>query len=238
MLIAQRRLPGALGDLEYEDPRRRDHPAGDHQLHRSLAVRSSSLGRISTCTRAFATIRTTTYDTTGLNLRMSHPFAEYWRWHTGYRISRDIISHLSDFRRPPDLVAQKGATITSSIGASLTRDSRDVIGAPTKGCAKTTLAFDFAGLEATPSSTRRPSSRPTSNRSGSATSWDAGEAGYEAGWGARRYRCSSAFTWAARTRSAPSNSAAFPRSTRPDSSRAGRRRSSATSSTWSRCRSA
>jgi outer membrane protein insertion porin family len=85
-----------------------------------------------------------TYDTTGLNLRMSHPFAEYWRWHTGYRLSQDVISNLSD-NATPELVAQKGTTITSAIGASLTRDSRDVIAAPTKG-AQTTMAVDFAGL--------------------------------------------------------------------------------------------
>ncbi len=85
-----------------------------------------------------------TYDTTGLNLRMSHPFAEYWRWHTGYRLSQDIISNLSA-NATPELVAQKGTTITSAIGGSLTRDSRDVIAAPTKG-GQTTIAFDFAGL--------------------------------------------------------------------------------------------
>jgi outer membrane protein insertion porin family len=85
-----------------------------------------------------------TYDTTGLNLRMSHPFAEYWRWHTGYRLSQDIVRNLSA-NATPELVAQKGTTITSAIGGSLTRDSRDVIAAPTKG-GQTTIAFDFAGL--------------------------------------------------------------------------------------------
>lgn len=85
-----------------------------------------------------------TYDTTGLLLRMSHPFAEYWRWHTGYRLSQDIIKNLSA-NATPDLVDQEGTTITSSIGASLTRDSRDVVAAPTKG-AQTALTVDFAGL--------------------------------------------------------------------------------------------
>jgi outer membrane protein insertion porin family len=85
-----------------------------------------------------------TYDTTGLLLRISHPFEEYWRWHTGYRLSQDIVKNLSA-NATPDLVAQKGTTITSSIGASLTRDSRDVIAAPSKG-GQTALTFDFAGL--------------------------------------------------------------------------------------------
>ena len=85
-----------------------------------------------------------TYDTTGLNLRLSHPFAEYWRWHTAYRISQDIVKNLS-VNAPPDLVEQEGTTITSSIGGSLTRDSRDLIAAPSKG-GQTLISLDFAGL--------------------------------------------------------------------------------------------
>jgi outer membrane protein insertion porin family len=75
---------------------------------------------------------------------MSHPFAEYWRWSTGYRLSQDIIRDLSD-NAPPDLVEQKGTTITSSIGGALTRDSRDFIAAPSKG-GQTAITLDFAGL--------------------------------------------------------------------------------------------
>jgi outer membrane protein insertion porin family len=85
-----------------------------------------------------------TYDTTGLSLRLSHPFAEYWRWHTGYRLSQDIVKDLSD-TAPPDLVEQKGTTITSAVGFSLTRDSRDVIAAPSRG-GQTAITLDFAGL--------------------------------------------------------------------------------------------
>jgi outer membrane protein insertion porin family len=84
------------------------------------------------------------YDTTGINLRLSHPFAEYWRWHLGYRLSRDDISNISE-SASPELQAQEGITVTSAIGGSLTRDSRDVIAAPTKG-AQTVLSLDFAGL--------------------------------------------------------------------------------------------
>jgi len=85
-----------------------------------------------------------TYDTTGINLRLSHPFAEYWRWHLGYRLSRDDVSDISIFASP-DVQAQEGITVTSAVGGSLTRDSRDVIAAPTKG-AQTVLTVDFAGL--------------------------------------------------------------------------------------------
>jgi outer membrane protein insertion porin family len=85
-----------------------------------------------------------TYDTTGGNLRLSHPFAEYWRWSTGYRLSQDIIKNVSALA-PPDLQMQKGTTVTSSIGGALSRDSRDLVAAPTKG-GQTVLSFDFAGL--------------------------------------------------------------------------------------------
>jgi len=115
---------------------------------------------------------------------MSHPFAEYWRWHTGYRISRDIIQPPQRLATP-DLVAQKGATITSSIGASLTRDSRDVIAAPTKG-AQTTPRSTSPGLggdsqflqgDLPPDLLQTDLARPHLGMRG--------EAGYEAGWGGK-----------------------------------------------------
>jgi outer membrane protein insertion porin family len=84
------------------------------------------------------------YDTTGLNLRLSHPFEEYWRWLLGYRLSRDDVSNISAFASP-EILAQEGITVTSAVSGSLTRDSRDVIAAPTKG-AQTALTLDFAGL--------------------------------------------------------------------------------------------
>ena len=84
------------------------------------------------------------YDTTGLNLRLSHPFEEYWRWLLGYRLSRDDVSSISAFASP-EILAQEGITVTSALSGSLTRDSRDVIAAPTKG-AQTVLTLDFAGL--------------------------------------------------------------------------------------------
>jgi outer membrane protein insertion porin family len=85
-----------------------------------------------------------TYDTTGVNLRMSHPFAEYWRWHVGYRASHDDISDIAD-SASPQIREEEGVTLTSAVGLSVTRDSRDVVAAPTKG-AQTLLRLDFAGL--------------------------------------------------------------------------------------------
>ena len=84
------------------------------------------------------------YDTTGLGLRMSHPFEDYWRWLIGYRLSRDNITDVPD-NASQSLKDEEGVTITSAIGLSLTRDSRDLVAAPTKG-AQTALTVDFAGL--------------------------------------------------------------------------------------------
>ena len=84
------------------------------------------------------------YASLGGGLRMSHPFAEYWRWHTGYRLTRDEISDVAD-TAGEDLKEQEGAQLTSLISGSLIRDSRDNILAPTRG-GHTILTLDFAGL--------------------------------------------------------------------------------------------
>jgi outer membrane protein insertion porin family len=116
------------GTISFTDPWLFDRPlSGGFDIYKSIRVYQDY-----------------TYDTTGLNLRMSHPFAEYWRWSTGYRLSQDIVKDLSA-NAPQDLVDQKGTTITSSIGGAVTRDSRDVIAAPSKG-GQTAFTVDFAGL--------------------------------------------------------------------------------------------
>jgi len=116
------------GTISFTDPWLFDRPlSGGFDIYKSIRVYQDY-----------------TYDTTGLNLRMSHPFAEYWRWNTGYRLSQDIVKDLSDLA-PPDLVDQKGTTITSAIGGAVTRDSRDLVAAPSKG-GQTAFTADFAGL--------------------------------------------------------------------------------------------
>jgi outer membrane protein insertion porin family len=86
-----------------------------------------------------------TYSSTGGSLRLSHPFEEYWRWHLGYRISRDNIGHVSDNVLSPDLLEQKGTTVTSMVSASVTRDSRDNYQAPSRG-GQAGVTVDVAGL--------------------------------------------------------------------------------------------
>jgi outer membrane protein insertion porin family len=83
------------------------------------------------------------YDSLGGNVRLSHPFAEYWRWSTTYRLTRDEISDVRSI--DPLLQDETGARTTSAITLGLTRDSRDVVAAPTRG-GFTVVTGDFAGL--------------------------------------------------------------------------------------------
>ena len=84
------------------------------------------------------------YETLGGGLRLSRPFAEYWRWHTGYRLTRDTISHLRD-DSDPFLREEAGTRVTSLVSGALTRESRDSVISPTRG-GQVSLNVDFAGL--------------------------------------------------------------------------------------------
>jgi outer membrane protein insertion porin family len=84
------------------------------------------------------------YDSVGGTLRLSHPFQEYWRWQTAYRLTRDDISNVRDVGDPL-LKDEEGKRTTSAITLGVTRDSRDAVLLPTKG-GYTILTLDFAGL--------------------------------------------------------------------------------------------
>jgi outer membrane protein insertion porin family len=84
------------------------------------------------------------YGSLGAGLRLSHPFAEYWRWHTGYRLSRDEISDVQDTVSQA-LRDEEGTRITSLVSGTVTRDSRDSVLAPTRG-GLTSFNLDVAGL--------------------------------------------------------------------------------------------
>ncbi|HET9498258.1 MAG TPA: outer membrane protein assembly factor BamA, partial [Candidatus Limnocylindria bacterium] len=83
------------------------------------------------------------YDSLGGTVRLSHPFAEYWRWQTSYRLTSDDISDVQG--DDPLVQEEEGTRLTSAITLGLTRDSRDVVAAPTKG-GFTVITVDFAGL--------------------------------------------------------------------------------------------
>ncbi len=84
------------------------------------------------------------YETLGGGLRLSHPFAEYWRWHLAYRLTRDEISEL-DQDVTSALRDEEGVRVTSLVAGAVTRDSRDSIIAPRRG-GYTSLNVDLAGL--------------------------------------------------------------------------------------------
>ena len=84
------------------------------------------------------------FDSLGGALRLSHPFAEYWRWFTGYRASRDEIKDLTETATEA-LRDEEGTRVTSAVNAALGRDSRDNVFAATRG-GQTSVSAEFAGL--------------------------------------------------------------------------------------------
>jgi outer membrane protein insertion porin family len=84
------------------------------------------------------------YDSLGGNLRLSHPFAEYWRWQVSYRLTQDEISDVAD-TADNALREEEGQRVTSAITLGITRDSRDVVATPSKG-GLTVLSLDLAGF--------------------------------------------------------------------------------------------
>jgi len=84
------------------------------------------------------------YSSLGGGVRLSHPFAEYWRWHTGYRLTRDEITDLEDFATDA-LRGEQGTRVTSLVSGGVSRDSRDSVLSPTRG-GQTAITVDFAGL--------------------------------------------------------------------------------------------
>jgi outer membrane protein insertion porin family len=83
------------------------------------------------------------YDSLGGNIRLSHPFEEYWRWNLGYRLSRDEISDVET--SDTALLEEEGTSVTSLVTGSVIRDSRDNIQMPSRG-GTLTFATDVAGL--------------------------------------------------------------------------------------------
>jgi outer membrane protein insertion porin family len=86
-----------------------------------------------------------TYNSLGGAVRFSHPFLEYWRWHLGYRLSRDEVKDISENVLSPELLEQQGTHVTSLVSASVTRDSRDNLQAPSRG-GQAGFTIDVAGL--------------------------------------------------------------------------------------------
>ncbi|MGH7279031.1 MAG: outer membrane protein assembly factor BamA [Candidatus Rokuibacteriota bacterium] len=84
------------------------------------------------------------YDALGGQVRLSHPFLEYWRWNTAYRLTRDDVDDVSETASEA-LRAEEGTKVTSLVAAGVTRDSRDNVLTPSRG-GLTAVNTEFAGL--------------------------------------------------------------------------------------------
>jgi outer membrane protein insertion porin family len=85
-----------------------------------------------------------TVNSLGGDIRLGHPLGEYSRWNAMYRVSQDRISDVNALGSP-ELLSEEGTHLTSLVGLSLSRDTRDNIFDPTRG-GTASIGLDFAGV--------------------------------------------------------------------------------------------
>jgi len=85
-----------------------------------------------------------TVNSLGADIRLGHPLGEYSRWNAIYRVSQDRITNVNPLGSP-ELISQEGTHLTSLVGLSLSRDTRDSVYDPTRGTT-VSLGMDFAGV--------------------------------------------------------------------------------------------
>lgn len=85
-----------------------------------------------------------TVNSLGGDIRLGHPLGEYSRWNAIYRVSQDRITNVNPLGSP-ELISQEGTHLTSLVGLSLSRDTRDSVYDPTRGNT-VSLGVDFAGV--------------------------------------------------------------------------------------------
>jgi outer membrane protein insertion porin family len=85
-----------------------------------------------------------TVNSLGGDVRLGHPLGEYSRWNALYRVSQDRISNVNALGSP-ELLSQEGTHLTSLVGVSLSRDTRDSVFDPTRG-STVSVGLDFAGV--------------------------------------------------------------------------------------------
>ncbi|MGH7396640.1 MAG: outer membrane protein assembly factor BamA, partial [Candidatus Rokuibacteriota bacterium] len=85
-----------------------------------------------------------TVESLGGDIRLGHPIGEYSRWNAMYRVSQDRISDVNEFGSP-ELLSEQGTHLTSLVGLSLSRDTRDSVFDPTRG-STASIGVDFAGV--------------------------------------------------------------------------------------------
>ena len=85
-----------------------------------------------------------TINSLGGDIRLGHPLGEYSRWNAVYRVSQDKVSDVNPFGSP-ELLDQEGTHLTSLVGVSLSRDTRDSVFDPTRGSTQS-IGVDFGGV--------------------------------------------------------------------------------------------
>jgi outer membrane protein assembly complex, YaeT protein len=85
-----------------------------------------------------------TVNSLGGDIRFGHPLGDYSRWNLLYRLTQDDVSDVAN-NASTSLQSEEGSRITSLIGGSVTRDSRDSAFEPTRGTVAG-FGLDFAGL--------------------------------------------------------------------------------------------
>jgi len=85
-----------------------------------------------------------TVNSLGGDIRFGHPIGDYSRWNLIYRLTQDDISDVAD-NASTSLLEEEGTRITSLIGGSLSRDTRDSVFEATRGSVAA-VGLDFAGL--------------------------------------------------------------------------------------------
>jgi outer membrane protein insertion porin family len=85
-----------------------------------------------------------TFESTGGDVRFSHPFLDYARWYLTYRLTQDRISDLQG-EAAVSLAPERGTRVTSLVSASMARDTRDNLFMPSRGNFSN-IASDAAGL--------------------------------------------------------------------------------------------
>ncbi|MBI4589037.1 MAG: outer membrane protein assembly factor BamA [Candidatus Rokubacteria bacterium] len=85
-----------------------------------------------------------TVESLGGDIRFSHPFFDFARWHLNYRLTQDKITDVAE-TASDTLKREEGTTLTSLVEGALTRDTRDNVFAPMTG-SRASLVLDVAGL--------------------------------------------------------------------------------------------
>ncbi|MBI5628224.1 MAG: outer membrane protein assembly factor BamA, partial [Candidatus Rokubacteria bacterium] len=85
-----------------------------------------------------------TINSLGGDIRFGHPLGDYSRWNLVYRVTQDEISDVPS-NASSNLLSEEGKRLTSLIGGSLSRDTRDSVFEPTRGSASS-IGVDFAGV--------------------------------------------------------------------------------------------